>query len=86
MARIENKHEIEHVNPPIELVRSITGDVKERDEPAVQRQELDKLTVFQAARRYRKVGLLCLIAAFSAALDGYQGEPYLMQGGLNTDI
>jgi len=46
---------------------------QERDHEPQQIQAFDKLSVWQAAKMYRKIGLVCFMAAFSASLDGYQG-------------
>jgi len=46
---------------------------QERDFEPQQIQAFDKLSVWQAAKMYRKIGLVCFMAAFSASLDGYQG-------------
>ena len=46
---------------------------QERDYEPQQIQAFDKLSVWQAAKMYRKIGLVCFMAAFSASLDGYQG-------------
>jgi hypothetical protein len=46
---------------------------QERDSEPQQIQAFDKLSVWQAAKMYRKIGLVCFLAAFSASLDGYQG-------------
>jgi hypothetical protein len=69
----EDKHMIEHVVSRTDG-QSIQDEIKQRDEPKVQRQAVDTMTVRQAAWAYRKVGLFCLLAAFSASLDGYQGS------------
>jgi hypothetical protein len=45
----------------------------EKDFEPQQIQAFDKLSVWQAAKMYRKIGLVCFLAAFSASLDGYQG-------------
>lgn len=74
MQHVEDKHEIELVEPRPHSP-SIRDD-KVRDEVKVQRQAVDKLSVRQAAWQYRRVALFCLIAAFSASLDGYQGRLY----------
>ena len=46
----------------------------EKDSEPQQIQAFDKLSVWQAAKMYRKIGLVCFLAAFSASLDGYQGR------------
>lgn len=51
-------------------------DKHERDLEPQQMGVFDKLSVWQAAKLYRKIGLVCFLAAFSASLDGYQGESH----------
>jgi hypothetical protein len=65
------KYEIENVQD----VQQDDGiDVKhDKDFEPQQIQAFDKLSVWQAAKLYRKIGLVCFLAAFSASLDGYQG-------------
>jgi hypothetical protein len=52
---------------------------QEKDSEPQQIQAFDKLSVWQAAKMYRKIGLVCFLAAFSASLDGYQGKFYLSE-------
>jgi hypothetical protein len=75
MATYETKAEIEHVADQHRDTVDLDDVHKPRDEaPRVQRQAVDLMSVRQAAWAYRKVGFFCLLAAFSASLDGYQGE------------
>lgn len=74
MHNVENKHEIEMVEPRPNAP-SISDD-KIRDEVKVQRQAVDTMSVRQAAFAYRRVAMFCLLAAFSASLDGYQGKQH----------
>lgn len=55
-------------------------DNKERDIEAPQIQSFDKLSVWQAAKLYKRIGFFCFLAAFSASLDGYQGTSPGMLG------
>lgn len=66
-----DKNEIEQIQ---NVYRPDEGIEKDRELEPAQIQALDKLSVWQAAKVYRKIGLFCFIAAFSASLDGYQGE------------
>ena len=43
-------------------------------EPLAQVLATDGLSVRQAAWAYRKIGLFCFLAAFTASLDGYQAQ------------
>jgi SP family general alpha glucoside:H+ symporter-like MFS transporter len=38
----------------------------------VMRSKADELTVWQSARRHKKVGYIAMAAAFCASLDGYR--------------
>jgi len=51
----------------------VVDDKHYKDFEPQQIQAFDKLSVWQAAKMYRKIGLVCFLAAFSASLDGYQG-------------
>lgn len=69
----DRKDEIQHIGIHEE------ADVQDEkaapfDNSHIQTQALDKLTPFQAAWRYRRIGAFCFLAAFSAGLDGFQGE------------
>lgn len=44
------------------------------DDEKLQVSKFDKLSVWKAAWLYRKIGMFCFLAAFSASLDGYQGS------------
>lgn len=41
-------------------------------EAPVMRSKLDDLSVWQSVRRFKKVGLIAMLAAFAASLDGYR--------------
>lgn len=44
----------------------------EKNQPVQMKSSLDHLSVWQAALAYKRVTLLCFVAAFSASLDGYR--------------
>lgn len=74
-SQTDQKDDIQHIT---HLPNDIDGHEDEKPAPFdnshIQIQALDKLTPFQAAWRYRRIGFFCFLAAFSAALDGFQGE------------
>ena len=39
------------------------------------RSELDDMSVWQAAKYYKRIWILCMLAAFSASLEGYRKSP-----------
>jgi hypothetical protein len=46
---------------------------KEDNSPAVQmKSSMDKVPVFEALVKYKRVALWSMLAAFSASLDGYR--------------
>jgi hypothetical protein len=63
----------DHEDPMRDVQHEEVLDKHERDLEPQQIQAFDKLSVWQAAKLYRKIGLICFLAAFSASLDGYQG-------------
>lgn len=46
--------------------------VEDRGEGLVMRSRLDDLSVWQGIRKFWRVGIIAMFAAFSASLDGYQ--------------
>lgn len=48
------------------------ADNQPRTDGLVLRSSLDDLSVWQSISRFKRVGSIAMIAAFSAALDGYQ--------------
>lgn len=42
--------------------------------PPQMKSSMDDLTTWQALKTYKRVSVICMLAAFSASLDGYQGE------------
>lgn len=45
----------------------------------VMRSRSDELTVWQAARRNKLLGVIAMAAAFSASLDGYRESPFILK-------
>lgn len=73
MNNVDDKAITSHLDPEVQGdATSIHKD--ERDLPRIQRIANDSLTVRQAAWQFRKIAFVCFLAAFSAALDGYQGS------------
>lgn len=73
--------EIQHIGDTADV------DISEKPSPFdnshIQVSSLDKLTPFQAAWRFRRIGLFCFLAAFSSSMDGFQGKRslyYLIEG------
>ncbi|EEU46206.1 uncharacterized protein NECHADRAFT_79489 [Fusarium vanettenii 77-13-4] len=54
-----------------ELPKAIDKALAEGD-PVQMRSELDNLPILKALRIYWRIALICMMAAFSAALEGYQ--------------
>lgn len=50
-------------------------DSKEGGAPLMRSKE-DDLSVWQSIRRYKRVGLIAMTAAFCASLDGYRKHLY----------
>lgn len=73
MSREVKTDEISHV-PDVTIDNDHDEKAAPFDNSHLQRQNADKLTPFQAAWRFRRIGFFCFLAAFSASLDGYQGE------------
>ncbi|KAF5247604.1 hypothetical protein FANTH_6355 [Fusarium anthophilum] len=46
--------------------------VEDTGEGLLMRSKLDDLSVWQSVRRFKRVGCIAMLAAFSASLDGYQ--------------
>ena len=58
---------VEHYATTQEMERTISkGDLP------VMRTKADDLTIWQSVRRYKRVSVLAMTAAFSASLDGYR--------------
>jgi len=50
-------------------------DTKPQVQHVVQmKSSLDDLSTWQAIKRYKRICIICMLAAFSASLDGYQSE------------
>ncbi|CCT75871.1 probable maltose permease (MalP) [Fusarium fujikuroi] len=49
-----------------------TETVEDTGEGLLMRSKLDDLSVWQSVRRFKRVGCIAMLAAFSASLDGYQ--------------
>ena len=70
----DSKDEIQHV-PDVDHQEGVDDKMDDKLSPVgLQAQSSDRLSVWQAAKMYRKVGLFCFLAAFSASMDGYQGS------------
>ncbi|PMD16021.1 general substrate transporter [Hyaloscypha hepaticicola] len=54
--------------------RTTTNDdqMPTKDENPLMRSKVDDLSVWQSARKFKRVGFMAMAAAFCAALDGYQ--------------
>ena len=57
-----DKRDIEHI--------SMRGET--RDAPQQMKSSMDKVPVFTALVKYRRISLWAMLAAFSASLDGYR--------------
>lgn len=44
----------------------------ERGEPVQMKSTMDRISVWQAVKTYRRVSMICMAAAFSASVDGYR--------------
>ncbi len=51
---------------------SLTNDPATHHDELVMRNDLDDLTVWQSVLRFKSVGWVAMLAAFSASLDGYR--------------
>lgn len=71
--QIEAKPTLHHVDAPVgdQLVEEIDKAL-EKGQPVQMKSSLDKLSVWQALKAYKRVSALCMFAAFSASLDGYR--------------
>lgn len=58
---VENTTTAEEMNPP-----------GSKGGAPLMRSKADDLTVWQSVRRYKRVGLIAMAAAFCASLDGYR--------------
>lgn len=54
-----------------ELPKAIDKALADGD-PVQMRSELDNLPILKALRIYWRIALICMMAAFSAALEGYR--------------
>lgn len=43
----------------------------------VMRSQEDDVSIWKSVRRYRRVGYIAMLAAFSASLDGYREAPVI---------
>ncbi|TVY14735.1 General alpha-glucoside permease [Lachnellula arida] len=60
---------IEHITAAQELEMQIPNP---KGDAPLMRSKADDLTVWQSVRIYKRVGVIAMLAAFSASLDGYQ--------------
>lgn len=71
-------NEMSHdIKPEIAHVDDIEYDEETKPQPVqvVQMKSvLDDLSTWQAIKRYKRICTLCMLAAFSASLDGYQSR------------
>jgi len=77
---IESKPEISHFDEARDDVYD-GHDHKEATQHVVMKSSLDRLSVFQAMRMYKRVVGIAMLAAFSASLDGYRKHA---NAGLST--
>ncbi len=68
----DKKNEIDHINNVHDHTNSSINDA-EKQPHLLLRTEGDNQTILSALWTYRKTALICMMAAFSASLDGYQG-------------
>lgn len=69
--RLDDKHnDITHVDSD-HLVGQIDAAL-EKGQPVLMRSSLDNVSVWQAAKIYKRITAICMLAAFSASLDGYR--------------
>ena len=73
----ENKTEISHFDDAKHEMYD--GAEKEVPHPAIMKSSLDRMSVYQAMRVYKKVVGIAMLAAFSASLDGYRECPQHLQ-------
>lgn len=66
------KAEVDHVEDANNTTRDAAAIIHES--PPALRSKIDNLAVFTALKTYRFTALICMAAAFSASLDGYQGH------------
>jgi hypothetical protein len=68
MAEQQDKRDIQMVE------RTTTNDdqMPTKDENPLMRSKVDDLSVWQSARKFKRVGFMAMAAAFCAALDGYR--------------
>jgi hypothetical protein len=59
----DNKNDHEHID-----------NFKEDQHAPELRAAVDDLSVWQAVKLYKRASLFCMLAAFSAACDGFQGH------------
>ncbi|RSH89198.1 hypothetical protein EHS25_002310 [Saitozyma podzolica] len=68
----EDKDVIHHVEAHGQDMVEEIDHALAKGQPVLMKSSLDRMTVWQAAAAYKKTTLLCMAAAFSASLDGYQ--------------
>ncbi|KAK2926054.1 MFS transporter superfamily [Fusarium oxysporum f. sp. vasinfectum] len=56
----------------MQQAKAHTETVEDTGEGLLMRSKLDDLSVWQSVRRFKRVGCIAMLAAFSASLDGYQ--------------
>lgn len=56
----------------MQQAKAHTETVEDTGEGLLMRSKLDDLSVWQSVRRFKRVGCIAMLAAFSASLDGYR--------------
>lgn len=79
-AQLEDKVTVDH-HDQHDAVES-KGDDRHATQ-AIMKSSLDRLSVFQAMRVYKRVVLIAMMAAFSASLDGYR--MFILQSLIDPD-
>ena len=57
----------------------------EKGQPVLKKSALDRLSPWRAMLSYKRVSLVCMMAAFSASLDGYREWPAGQIEGLSPN-
>lgn len=66
---ISDASDVYHVDLVAEIDMAL-----EKGQPVVMRSKLARLSVCQAVVTYKKASIICMLAAFSASLDGYRAS------------
>lgn len=72
-SKSDYKAELDHVEDVTRADATQATPADVQDPPAL-RSKIDNLAIYQALKTYRWTAVICMAAAFSASLDGYQGH------------